>query len=190
MIAKAGAGGTVLLRADQGAYHTTGEISITHGGVDGSPVKIMGVDGAGNPMNADIIGTRDEVVTTTSATGSEVFRLLDGANNLSFEHLSFVNQGNGCFRIGADIRNLSIEHVDADNVMRFVENYVSGTGTSATVDGLTVRDVEVHGFSRGAIRLQYNSTMSSWKISRETANVRMAIAGQPGSHSRALFMMS
>jgi Ca2+-binding RTX toxin-like protein len=157
MIASAGAGGTVLLRADQGAYHTTRQNSITHGGVDGSPVKIIGVDGAGNPMNAEIIGTRDEVVTTTSVTGSEVFRLLDGANNLSFEHLSFVNQGNGCFRIGADVRNLSIEHIDADNVMRFVENYASGARTSAAVDGLTVRDVEVHGFSRGAIRLQYDS---------------------------------
>jgi RTX calcium-binding nonapeptide repeat (4 copies) len=157
MIAKAGPGGTVLLRADQGAYHTTGQISITRGGTDGNPVTIMGVDGAGNSMNAEIIGTRAEAVTPTSAAGSEVFRLLTGADNLSFEHLSFVNQGNGCFRIGANIRNLSIEHVDADNVMRFVENYVSGSATSATVDGLVVRDVEVHGFSRGVVRLGYNS---------------------------------
>src|SRR5262245_52709168 len=157
MIARAGPGGTVLLRADHGAYHTTGQISITRGGTDGHPVTIMGVDGAGHPMKAEIIGTRAEVVTPTSAAGSEVFRLLGGADNLSFEYLNFVNQGNGCFRIGADIRNLSIEHVDADNVMRFVENYVSGTTTSATVAGLVVRDVDVHGFSRGVIRLKYNS---------------------------------
>jgi Ca2+-binding RTX toxin-like protein len=157
MIAKAGPGGTVLLRADQGAYHTTGQISITDGGTEGSPVTVRGVDGAGNPMKAEIVGTRDEVVTATSTPGLEVFRLLDGADNLSFENLSFANQGNGCFRIGADIANLSIQHVDADNVMRFIENYASGTRTSATVDGLVVRDVDVTGFSRGVIRLGYDS---------------------------------
>src|SRR5262249_14129879 len=151
------ADGTVLLRADQGAYHTTGQISITNGGTTGHPVTVMGVDGAGNPMRAEITGTRDEVVTTTSAPGSEVFRLLDGASNLSFESLSFVNQGNGCFRIGADIANLTIQHVDADNVTRFIEDYASGTRTSATVAGLTVRDVDVAGFSRGVIRLAYDS---------------------------------
>src|SRR5262245_7386934 len=136
MIAQAGADGTVFLRADQGAYHTTGQISITNGGTTGHPVTVMGVDGAGNPMRAEITGTRDEVVTTTSAPGSEVFRLLDGASNLSFESLSFVNQGNGCFRIGADIANLTIQHVNADNVTRFIEDYASGTRTSATVAGL------------------------------------------------------
>src|ERR1044072_131144 len=93
MIAQAGADGTVLLRADQGAYHTTGQISITSGGTSGHPGTVMGGDGPENPMRPEIIGTRDEVVTTTSAPGSEVFRLLDGANNLSFESLSFVNQG-------------------------------------------------------------------------------------------------
>ena len=157
MIAQAGADGTVLLRADQGAYHTSGQISITNGGTNGHPVTVMGVDGAGHPMRAEIIGTRDEVVTTTSAPGSEVFRLLEGANNLSFENLSFANQGNGCFRIGADIANLTIQHVDAHNVERFIEDYASGTRTSATVAGLAVHDVDVTGFSRGVIRLSYDS---------------------------------
>src|SRR5437879_13663012 len=84
-ITKAGAGGSVLLRADQGAYHTTSSaISIDSGGTAGAPVTIKGVDGSGADMHAEFVGTRDVTVTATSAQGSQVFRLLSGANHLSF----------------------------------------------------------------------------------------------------------
>jgi serralysin len=157
-IGAAGAGGEVRLLADQGAYHPTSPISITQGGTTGAPATIHGVDSSGNAMAADFVGTRPENWTPTSASGNDLFRLMSGANNLHFEDLSTKNFGDGVFRIGADISNLSIEHVQANNVTRFIEDYVSGTNTTASVNGLTVQDVNIQGYSQGAIRLQYDSS--------------------------------
>lgn len=154
MIGKAGAGGTVLLRADQGAYNLTSMVSITKGGLDGAAVTIRGADGSGAAMAAQIVGTRD---IAKGIDGNEVFRLGTGANNLTFENLQFNNIGNGAFRIAADVNNLNIHSVKAYNVQRFIEDYVSGTATTASVNGLVVQNVEVHGYSKGVVRLQYNS---------------------------------
>ena len=156
-IAAAGPGGEVLLRADQGAYHLSGQVSIKAGGTVDAPITIRGVDANGDAMRAEFTGTRSADWTAGGTAGSEAFRLLSGADNLTFHDLSFSNVGNGAFRVGADIQNLVIEHVDATNVGRFIEDYASGTATSATIDGLTVRDVTVSGFSQGAIRLQYDT---------------------------------
>ncbi|WP_374653323.1 cadherin domain-containing protein [Dongia sp.] len=156
-IGQAGPGGEVLLIADQGTYRPAGQISITKGGSADAPVTIRGIDSAGNPMDADISGTRPENWSVGQSEGSELFRLLGGANNLHFQDLDIGNVGNGAFRIGADISNLTIEHVDADNVYRFVENNVSGTAASATVSGLTLRDIDITGYSKGAIHLKYDS---------------------------------
>lgn len=156
-ITAAGPGGEVLLVADKGTYHPTGQISINTGGTVDAPVTIRGIDSMGNSMAADISGTRPEHWSTGQSEGSELFRLLGGANNLHFEDLSVHNVGNGVFRIGADISNLQIQHVNADNVYRFIENNVSGSATTATVSGLTVRDVDIDGYSKGAIHLKYDS---------------------------------
>ena len=157
MITAAGPGGEVLLLADQGTYHPSGQISLTAGGTADAPVTIRGVDSFGNPMAADISGTRQPNWTDGGAQGSELFRLLDGADNLHFSDLAIRNVGNGAFRIGADIDNLTIEHVDADNVYRFIENNVSGAATTATISGLTLRDVDITGYAKGAIHLKYDS---------------------------------
>jgi Ca2+-binding RTX toxin-like protein len=156
-IGQAGPDGEVRLIADQGTYNPTGQISITTGGTDGHPVTIRGVDSAGNPMDADISGTRPENWSTGQSEGSELFRLLGGANNLHFQDLDISNVGNGAFRIGADISNLTIDHVDATNVYRFVDTLVSGTNTSASVSGLTINDVDIAGYSKNAIHIGYNS---------------------------------
>jgi Ca2+-binding RTX toxin-like protein len=156
-IQQAGAGGEVLLLADQGAYQQNTQLSITAGGAAGAPVTIRGIDSSGNPMAAEIVGARAANWTPGQSEGSELFRLLSGANNLVFEDLSVRNVGNGVFRAGADISNLAIRDVDATNVSRFIEDYVSGTATSASIDGLTVQDVNVTGYSKGAIRLQYDT---------------------------------
>jgi Ca2+-binding RTX toxin-like protein len=158
MIANAGAGGEVRLIADQGTYQPTSQISISSGGTDGAPVTIRGVDSQGNAMDAQFAGTRAENWTPGQAEGVELFRLLGGANNLVFQDIDAKNFGNGVFRIGADIQNLTIQHVDATNVTRFVQDYVSGTNTSASVSGLTVSDVTVTGYSKGAIALGYDSS--------------------------------
>jgi hypothetical protein len=117
----------------------------------------MGVDSFGQPMNATIVGTRADPYRPDGPPGPAVFRLGRGANHLRFQYLSFRNQGNGCFYVSGDIRDLAIQHVDAVNVRRFFENYAARRAGSATIDGLTIRDVEVRGFSKGAIRLQYDT---------------------------------
>lgn len=157
LIQTAGPGGEVLLLADKGAYQQNTQLSISAGGGAGAPVTIRGVDSFGNPMAAEIRGSRATNWTAGMTEGNELFRLLSGANNLVFEDLSFKNFGNGVFRAGADISNLTIRDVKAANVTRFIENYVSGTATSASINGLTVQGVDVTGFSRGAIRLKYDT---------------------------------
>ena len=156
-IQAAGPGGEVLLLADQGAYQQNTQLSITKGGTDGAPVTIRGIDSSGNPMAAEIVGSRSPSWTYGMSEGNELFRLQSGANNLVFEDLTTSYFGNGVFRVGADISNLTIRDVDASNVCRFIENYVSGTATSATISGLTVEDVNVTDYSRSVIRLQYDT---------------------------------
>ena len=53
--------------------------------------------------------------------------------------------------------NIVIQDMAADNVGRFFEDYLSGTNASASVTGLTIRNIEVHGFSDNVIRLQYDA---------------------------------
>jgi Ca2+-binding RTX toxin-like protein len=157
LISKAGPGGQVLLRADQGAYNVSGQITIKSGGA-GAPVTIRGVDANGNTKLAQINGTRAADWTTGKAAGSEVFRLLSGADHLKFEDMAFSNIGDGAFRIGADITDLTLEDMQATNVKRFLANTVSSGYSSASVDGITVRNVEVNKYSHNAIKLQYNSS--------------------------------
>jgi Ca2+-binding RTX toxin-like protein len=153
----AGPGGEVRLLADKGTYKVTQQISIAAGGEAGAPVTIRGVDSSGNPMAASFVGTRPSPWKPGLSDGVELFRLLSGANHLSFADLAVKNIGNGVFRIGANISDLAIRHVSASNVCRFIEDYASGGATSASVNGLKVQDVTIAGYSKNAIRLQYDS---------------------------------
>lgn len=156
-IAKAGPNGEILLRADQGAYKVTGQITIRAGGEAGAPIAIRGVDATGKSLNAQFVGTRATDWSTGKPEGTEVFRLLTGANHLKFQNMAFENVGNGAFRIGADIKDLTLEHMQANNVRRFLEDTISSGYASASVDGLTVRDAKIDKFSQNAIKLRYDS---------------------------------
>ncbi|WP_210345872.1 calcium-binding protein [Microvirga soli] len=156
-IAKAGANGEVLLRADQGAYKVTGQTTIRVGGEMGAPVTIRGVDATGKSMNAQFVGTRATDWSTGKPEGTEVFRLLAGADHLKFQNMAFENIGNGAFRIGADIKNLTLEHMQANNVRRFLEDTISSGYATASVDGLKVKNVNINKFSQNAIKLRYDS---------------------------------
>lgn len=157
IIATAGPGDEVRLLADQGAYKVTRQIAISAGGAAGAPITIRGVSSSGQPMKATIVGTRATDWQPGKEQGTELFRLLSGANHLSFSDLATKNIGNGVFRFGADIQNISIKRVDATNVTRFIENHVSSGAPSASVNGLTVEGVTVTGYSQNAIRLKYNT---------------------------------
>lgn len=158
-IASAGPGGEIIVLADRGAYELgVRPPSIFSGGTVDQPVTIRGADAAGNAMAAQLIGNRTDPYVPGGERGPEGFRLMNGADNLVFKDFAFSNIGYGAFRVGADISNLKIEHVQANNVERFFEDYESGDNSSATINGLIIRDVQVEGFSRGAIRVQYNSS--------------------------------
>ena len=158
MIKKAGAGGAVLLAADKGNYTTTSTISITGAGTDGHVVTIKGVDSrTGLDADAHFVGSRASKWVEGAAAGNELFRLQKGADNLDFEHFQVDNTGT-VFRIGGDLKNLTLGHMDVSNVQRFVEDYVTGSNATATVTGLTVKNVAVDGYSKDVVRLQYDSS--------------------------------
>ena len=139
-IKAAGAGGTVLLLADQGNYIAGGLISLTAGGLPGAPVTLKGVDSSGNAMDIQIYGTRPPYTAATAGVGSNVIRLLDGANNLTFEGFDFHNV-QCAFTLAANLQNITIQNMEGDNVRYFINNNAAVSGATATVSGLTVRDV-------------------------------------------------
>lgn len=161
MIQRVGPGGTVYLLADAGSFATTEPVAISHGGAAGHPVTITGIDSSGARAKAPITGTRTSPFPTSAAGfavmehGNEVFRLTAGADHLSFSFLSFQNIGNGAFYVRAKIASLTLEDIAAKNVRRFLER---SDVADSTITGLTVRRVSVVGFSKSAIRLDYNTS--------------------------------
>lgn len=152
-------GGEILIAGDLGEYNVAGQvISIDSGSDAAAPIQIRGAASqAGGNETPLFVGDRAPNWTPGQANGTEVFRLLEGANHLHFRDLDFKNIGNGAFRLGGNLTGITIEDMQADNVRRFVENYVSGGAQTASVSDLTIRDINVTGFSKGAIRLQYNT---------------------------------
>jgi hypothetical protein len=155
-IKAAGPGGHVYLLADAGTYQVKAPINIWSGGAAGAPVTISGAAYDGSARAVEITGTRASTYTANMAAGNELFKFL-GGGHLVFENMHIVNTGTP-FRVGTDYKNLTIRNVDADNVRRFFEDYASGSNKTATITGLTIEDVEVRGFSKGVVRLQYDSS--------------------------------
>ncbi len=147
----------VWLLADRGPYKVTEQLTIAHGGALAAPVVIRGVDKDGEPMAAEIVGTRVEPYDPAGDPGPEVFRLVSGADHLVFQEFAFNDVGNGAFRIAADITDLTIRQSTATNIRRFIEDNASQGSPTASVSGLTVANVTVTGYSRGVARLQYDS---------------------------------
>jgi Ca2+-binding RTX toxin-like protein len=156
-IQAAGPGGEVRLLADKGTYYVTNEITLSAGGDAGAPVTIRGVSSSGAAMQANFVGTRASSWKPGLANGEELFRLISGANHLKFTDLSAKNFGDGIFRVAANISDLSVNHVNATNVTRFLETMPSSPATTASVNGLKVENSSVSGYSKNAIRLGYDS---------------------------------
>ncbi|MDP9407725.1 MAG: hypothetical protein M3P95_07650, partial [Actinomycetota bacterium] len=152
------AGGTVLVLGDAGPYQVEKRINLRSGGAEGRPVVIQGVDSDGGPGARPVLqGSRTSPYDPDGETGREVFRLLGGASDLVFTNLEFRDQGIA-FNAAGDVRDVTISDVSAVNVRRFFENYRADDEDSADVTGLTVRDVTIEGFSKGAVRLQNDSS--------------------------------
>lgn len=144
-IIEAGPGGTVEI---VGAFTRTQPYFITEGGAPGLPVTIRGGTFRSNRANPWTPGAAD---------GKAFFALDAGASWLHFSDMQFDNVGNGCFQLGAPAAGLTFNDMTATNVQRFIENRIVANQTDATVDGLTIVRCDVFQFSKGAIRLQYDT---------------------------------
>jgi hypothetical protein len=152
-------GGQILLAADAGSYKVTTGINIWSRGDSDKlgEITIKGVSRAtGEEMNAVIEGTRNPVYNAQNASGNELFRVNKGADKLSFENMTINNTGTA-IRVLGDVDQISVSDMQANNVARFFENAAGGNNKTATINGLSITDVQVDGFSKGVIRLQDNT---------------------------------
>ncbi|MEL6815611.1 MAG: malectin domain-containing carbohydrate-binding protein, partial [Cyanobacteria bacterium J06598_3] len=167
LIEKSAPGDEIWIAGDLGTYDVAGQtIVVDSGGTATAPVFIRGVssklgDHSNEPASDGdtplFVGDRAENWVPGKANGGEVFRLLNGANHLHFSGFNFRNVGNGAFRLGGDITDITLEDMAAENVRRFVENTASSGATTASVSDLIIRNVDIRGFSKNAIRLQYDT---------------------------------
>jgi hypothetical protein len=153
LIARAGAGGEILIAAERGAYAIEEPIWIGAGGRSGARVRVRGVHSeTGAPMAAQIVGDRTE-----EEVGTDAFRLARHADHLHFSHFAFARIGNGCFRAAATLRDLVIEDCSFENIYRFLENTVDD-GRVADIRGFAVRRCSGSGVERGFLRVRYASS--------------------------------
>jgi hypothetical protein len=163
MIALAGPGGTVYVRADAGPYVFNAiRVTLNKGGSVGNPVTVTGVDQALVPAKATIIGTRSawtlpddpEAVTNvrTWSTGKDIFFLKAGADHLTFRFFDFQRVGQAFHLTGPTHRNITVIDCAAYNVRRFFE-HDPRTSHADTV----ISHVVAVGFSKTAIRIRGDS---------------------------------
>jgi hypothetical protein len=163
MIAAAGPGGTVYVRADAGSYtFNENRISINRGGQVGSPVTVTGVDRTLAPMKATIVGSRTvwtlptdpEAVTNVRewSSGRDIFLLRSGADYLTFSNFDFQRTGQPFSLTGPMHRGITVSDCKAYNFTRFFE-HDRGTSHADTV----LRNITGTGFSKTAIRIRGDS---------------------------------
>lgn len=163
MIAAAGPGGSVYVRADAGRYSFIGNrISISKGGQVGSPVTVIGVDRGLAPMRATIVGSRTawtlpadpEVVTNVRnwSPGGDVFALRSAADYLTFKFFDFQAAGQPFHLTGSTHRGITVSDCNAYNFQRFFEHEPA----TSHID-TTLRNITGTGFSKTAIRIRGDS---------------------------------
>lgn len=164
MVAAVGAGGTVYIRADAGEYVFTQDpaVLVAHGGVDGNPVTILGVDGALKPTKAVLVGYRDawtlpadpEAVTDVSSwsIGPDIFRLALGADHLTFQFFDFQRAGQPFHLTAPTHTGITVDHASAYNFRRFFEHDPVTSHIGTRLHCMTGT-----GFSKTAIRIRGDS---------------------------------
>jgi hypothetical protein len=163
MIAAAGPGGTVYVRADAGSYSLlSNRITISVGGRFGSPVTIIGVDRRLVPMRATILGSRTawtlptdpEAVTNVKSwfPGGDVFALRSGADYLTFKFFDFQGTGQPFHLTASTHSGITVSDCNAYNFQRFFEHEPA----TSHID-TTLRNITGTGFSKTAIRIRGDS---------------------------------
>jgi hypothetical protein len=163
MIAAAGPGGVVYVRADAGPYSVTNNrVNISVGGKVRSPVTIIGVDREFVPMRATIVGSRTawtlptdpEAVTNVRNwfPGGDVFALRSAADYLTFKFFDFQGTGQPFHLTGSTHRGITVSDCNAYNFQRFFEHEPA----TSHIDTI-LRNITGTGFSKTAIRIRGDS---------------------------------
>jgi len=163
MIAAAGPGGTIYVRADAGPYSVANNrVNIGVGGKVGSPVTITGVDRDFAPMRATIVGSRTawalptdpEAVTNVRNwfPGGDVFALRSAADYLTFKFFDFQGTGQPFHLTGSTHRGITVSDCNAFNFQRFFEHEPATSHIDTILKNLTGT-----GFSKTAIRIRGDS---------------------------------
>lgn len=151
-------GAEIWIHNGLGEYQQNKAIFIARGGTGAQPITIKGVDAEGKGGIRPVIkGNRTDPFSPTGTVGNTLFILKSGINGLRFLNITCKNIGNGCFKLGGTTNNVRIQNVDGYNVQRFLENGIAAGETDATATKLTLRNVNVYGYSKGVARMQYNS---------------------------------
>jgi hypothetical protein len=137
MVRAAGAGGRVIFITDRGSYKGSG-LTIYAGGQSGRPVTITGLTSGGKPARAMIYGT-----------GERYFNLYSGANYVTISNFNFESFGQGVIYIGAALKGVNIENVDATKIRKLVD-----MPSTASLDGFTFRNLTSRKFSKAFIQLR------------------------------------
>ena len=146
----------IILIADQGPYLIDTSVNLYSSGKDGSPITISGSSRSGHPQNALFVGDRSPIFSVDNPPGTEVFRLNTGTAFLEFQNLAFENISNA-FSITGKVHDITFENMEARNVSRFLENTACCNQTEASAENLVIRGIKVSGFSKGVIRLRYDT---------------------------------
>ena len=163
MIAAAGPGGAVYIRADAGSYSVLdSRIGINNGGQIGSPVTVIGVNQELAPMKATIVGSRTvwtlptdpEAVTNVRDwfPGGDIFILRSGADYLTFKHLDFQRAGQPFHLTAPTHTGITVSDCNAYNFQHFFD-HDPGTSHVDTV----LKNITGTGFSKTAIRIRGDS---------------------------------
>ena len=156
MIQAVGPGGTINVGNQGGPYGAGATIS--HGGGASSPVLIRGVDASLNPAQPVFTRGRTSFVqppdpeTPTDVshwvTGSDVFVLNAGANNLKFQN--FAPQDAGSFiSAAASLHGIEVNTVTAWNLRRLFE-----MGTGLCLGDMAFKNITLTGYSKQAFRFR------------------------------------
>lgn len=132
-----------------GTYHLSHPLPLSHGGTSTSPLVIRGEG------HVVLEGGRASPWKPGQFSGRTVFGMARGADHVRFESIGFRDVG-VAVKATADLADLCMQDDHADNVRRFIDT-LAEHGATASIAGLTMRRIAVLGYSKGAVRLQYDT---------------------------------
>jgi hypothetical protein len=150
------AGAPIRMLAGEGPFAIArGPVAtLRWGGRSGAPLVVEGVTRNGAPGLAEIVGARASPWSPGARPGPEAFRLLAGADWLTFRNIAFRDVGL-CLRVAGPVSHLTMEDCTGVNVRRFFSTYTTRGQADADLSHAVFRRCRVSGFSKSMITIGY-----------------------------------